>query len=164
MANRYLTLIRHAEAELGDSGDDFGRALSERGLEETRDLGLMLSSLVFSPDRILISAALRGRQTAHELAESLAWTQSMIHFREDLYLADREGLLFYLQELDPGTRHALILGHNPGLSEIRDHLSSDRGPDLSTCGVVHLELRVDSWTQVGMGCGRIVRVDQLYGE
>ena len=67
-----LILFRHAKAERdSESGDDFDRPLAPRGRSEAKAMGEQLAALGFRPDLVLISPALRTRETWELAAEAL---------------------------------------------------------------------------------------------
>ncbi len=113
MAQRSLTLMRHATAGLA-SDRDHTRPLTPDGLDEARRVGARLVERAEVPDRILASTALRCRQTRDALCAGLG-LEVETEFGDALYNASAEKLLDSLACQDaPGA--LLILAHNPGVS------------------------------------------------
>jgi len=112
-----LILMRHAKAERGSpSGRDRDRPLSSRGVEDARRMGRTLAARGLKPDRALVSAAVRTRQTWDLVHDSLGDVEVAI--MDDLYEADAD-LLRARIETEMDTAGCLILvGHNPGIHQL----------------------------------------------
>ena len=68
-----IFLVRHGDA-IGASGLDEHRALSVRGREETRALGLALAERIGGFDRVICSPLVRAVQTAELLAAAIGFS------------------------------------------------------------------------------------------
>lgn len=113
-----LTLLRHGLAEPAAAGSDFARELNARGIAQARAAALALQHAGLPPlDRILSSPALRTRQTALQVMQALALDEASLQLDERLYLASAETLLEVIRD-QRGARHLLLVGHNPGLSDL----------------------------------------------
>ena len=53
-----------------------------------------------------------------------------------------------MREADAEIQHLVVVGHNPGLSELWDWLCDKEGFGLPTCGVARLELGISRWNQL----------------
>jgi phosphohistidine phosphatase len=153
---RLLTLIRHASASGGPSGPrgDFDRVLDPRGRQEASAMGLRLAELDARPERLIASAAARARQTATRLAEALEIPTSKIELVGDLYCAGTQTLIEFTRTLDPTLHHVVLVGHNPGISELCSWLCDTEVPPMPTCAVVRTELADTRWADVWPGCAR----------
>ena len=59
-----------------------------------------------------------------------------------------------MQELGGIARHLLVVGHNPGLTEFADPLSSERSLDnLPTCSAYSLEFDIKNWGELESSTG-----------
>jgi phosphohistidine phosphatase len=122
-----LTVLRHGLAESTSRGGDFTRELLPRGIQQARLAGQSLTALNPRPDRVLVSPASRTLHTAQCALEELALPSECLQLEPRLYLASLDTLLDLVDLLDaddtrdshdvPAT-HVLIVGHNPGLSEL----------------------------------------------
>jgi phosphohistidine phosphatase len=124
---RRLILLRHAKSDWPDVPDR-DRPLAKRGRRDAPRIGRWLHEHGYQPDVVVVSDAARTRQTwdlvAPELGESPA-----VHFEPRAYAASSLTLLYLAQELPARYRTALLIGHNPGLSELAASLA---GPPEST--------------------------------
>ena len=129
-----LTLLRHghAIAETPAGAGDAERVLSAAGLAEARDAGRRFAARFGSCDLMLVSAAARTRQTAD--AAMTGGLQAKVTCTDRrLYLATPAELLEVVREQADGCEHVLLVGHNPGLSELAARLARDPGfPGLGT--------------------------------
>ena len=114
----HLTLLRHGLAATLSTTGDFARELETRGWDQARAAAFVLQqSGLPLPDRILCSPAMRTRQTAARVMQELALDEALLQLDQRLYLASAETLLEVVgEQRDP--RHLLLVGHNPGLSEL----------------------------------------------
>jgi phosphohistidine phosphatase len=146
---RRLTLLRHGHAEREDPQGDAERALTRRGEQEAWSGAARLAALGLAPQRILASAAVRTRQTASIAQASFGLAGAALTLEPRLYLADTLTLLEVIAEVGPEVEHLLVVGHNPGLSELV-HLLAPRGGfgSLETGAWATLETPVRAWGEL----------------
>jgi phosphohistidine phosphatase len=140
-----LTLLRHAQADnpLPDQ-QDWDRPLTRRGTLDATEMAQRLRKSHAAPQLILSSPAIRTKQTAELFAAALA--TPAISFDENVYLASAKQLLLTVQQQLSSTHHLLLVGHNPGISELADLLSKERGIDgMPTASWVTMELSLPTW-------------------
>lgn len=119
-----LILLRHAQTESAVAeDDDRQRALSEEGLAQARQAGQWLLGQDCKLGLILYSPALRARQTAEAVHDSLP--QSDLREVEGIYEASPGELLALLDE-QPTSDTVMIVGHNPGLERLLGLLTNGR--------------------------------------
>lgn len=162
MSKRLLTLIRHAEAGAphGSRIADHNRPLTERGRRDASRLGALLSSRGFMPDCLWSSDAERAQTTARILGQAIALSDSELDIRSGLYLAHMGTLCDAIREASDDLGHLVLVGHNPGLSELWDWLCDKQGFGLPTCGIARLELDLSRWSQLERGCAHLVEFDR----
>lgn len=121
-----LSLLRHAKSSWDDPGlSDFDRPLAARGRDAAPRVGQWMGQWMAQwtaqtgavPDLVLCSTARRTRETLDLIAPFLRVHPPVV-FEEGLYHAEAPALLRRLQGLQPPVRHALLIGHNPGLHEL----------------------------------------------
>ena len=82
-----LILFRHGKAEPESaSGEDFDRHLAARGHRESAAMGAHLAELGFLPDVVLVSPAMRTRETWAAVEPHMPKAQA--RFDDELYHAD----------------------------------------------------------------------------
>lgn len=111
---RKLILMRHAKAESkAASGDDFDRALAERGYRDAVIMGRVLAEAGLTPDLALVSAAERTRQTWAGLVET--FTDTPVRFERKLYNASSHVIRDSVERVAEEAGTILVVGHNPGI-------------------------------------------------
>lgn len=157
--NRYLFLLRHAEAEQDAPGGDINRALTPRGTESAVLVGEQLRTRGERVQKICSSTALRARQTARCVCTYLGYKADDIDWRPELYLASPGDLHAFLSAAPPRCESLLLVGHNPGLQGLLRFLAAPDSlpPDssMSTATVAKLETSGD-WDALQPGCARLV--------
>ena len=118
----YLYILRHAKSDWsGPGGSDFERGLTGRGTKDARRIGQWLRDHDHSPDRIISSPAARAKET---LAAVLSRVEKRpVVFEETLYQAGLATLLACIRRYKTDAQSLLLLGHNPGLSDLARYLS-----------------------------------------
>ena len=136
-----LYFFRHAKSSWDDLHlDDFKRPLSERGLKNSEMLNAFLKSKRISFDKVYSSSSVRTEITCSVGLEGI-YDFEKVTFLDDLYHASAEHLEDFLQrKLDDES--VLVVGHNPGLSNVVSHLTH-RDIYLRTCDLISLEPKVN---------------------
>lgn len=154
-----LILVRHAKAARNETAQaDMERPLAERGTRDAPEMGKRLRTRGVQPDLMLSSPALRALETARLLAAPLDYTSGRIAVEQRLYPGEAPRVLEVIRGLDPGLKRVLLVGHNPGLSELAHRLTGER-TDLPTCAVVELTFDADAWSKIGSAAPSRVRLD-----
>jgi phosphohistidine phosphatase len=145
-----LTLMRHANAQWNDPQiSDFDRPLNRRGSSEAEAMGRRLLELQLVPSILLTSSARRAEQTADLVARELGVSTRNIRTEESLYLAPPEDILRIVQSTGPRISHLLVVGHNPGISELAQLLAPNRRlAELSTGAMGSFTFETNSWAGV----------------
>jgi phosphohistidine phosphatase len=118
---RRLVLFRHAKAERhAASGEDFDRALTERGRRDAQTIGRALGEAGVKPGLALVSASVRTRETWE--ASGLGSDATEVRFERGLYNASAGQLRRAVEAVEdaPETppETIVLVGHNPGLHEL----------------------------------------------
>ncbi len=132
-----LMLMRHAKSDWSSYTADIDRPLSKRGRQDAVRMGVYLNQQKLVPDRMVVSAAQRTRETAGLLLNNLPVAEKNVIIDRELYLADMETLCELIKLYaggDPRSwQRLLILAHNPGMDNMVNYLASTR-PSLSASG------------------------------
>jgi phosphohistidine phosphatase len=158
---RQLTLVRHATAAPAHAGQqDWERPLEASGVRDAHKMGERLRAAKTKPDLFLSSPAVRALTTAQCIAQEIGVPLEAIQKCERLYLSAPKDLLALVCELGGTAQHLLIVGHNPGISEFADQLSSEgRIETMPTCAVVQMEFDIECWRDLAWGLGINVLFD-----
>ena len=155
-----LIIVRHAKSSWKDSGlDDRERPLNRRGERDAPEMGARLARRGERPDLIVSSPAVRALTTARIIAGKLDYARKDIVVVSRLYGADVDELLDVIRSADESAATLMLFGHNPGLTELANHLGPRPIPNLPTCGVLHLRFEADTWPVVGYARGDEILFD-----
>ena len=135
-----LVLLRHAAAEAARPGlSDIDRPLSPKGRAEALDAGRCIVAARLRIDWLLVSPALRARATATLVAAELDRSEP-VHIESALYPGKPDEILQSLRRSAPGVGSVLMIGHNPGLSELAQRFHRVQPPiELRTAGICCIE-------------------------
>jgi phosphohistidine phosphatase len=109
---------------------------------------------------MLTSRAKRALQTAKLVAEELGYRRDDLAIDDSLYLAAPERILAVVAKQDDGVESLLLVGHNPGLTNLVNHLVPELGIDnLPTTGVVAVDFDVERWRNVASAAAKLAFYD-----
>lgn len=143
---RSLLLLRHAQAERGSAKLDGDRRLTSDGRDDARRLGTVLVTSAFVPDALVSSPARRAIETASTLAKSMGF-QRAVELDEGLYRGGADGFRDALCKLPIEARCALVVGHDPTISQMVERLTGT-SVGLPPGGLAALRIAVDEWARI----------------
>ena len=147
-----LLLVRHAKSSWNNPDQrDLDRPLNQRGEYDAPEMAQRLANSGLQADQLVSSPAVRAMMTARYLIESLGMGENQIRQAKEIYEAGLGDLLGVLQGFDDSHDSVILVGHNPGLTVLNYCLSGYPINNLPTCGMVHVELAVTSWSEVEEG-------------
>ena len=153
---KHLILVRHAKSSWKDSElDDHDRPLGKRGERDAPYMAKILRDKKMDVDLMVSSTAVRAFDTAKEFAKKLDYKKEKIVRASDLYLAEADGMLDYVQRLDDDYKTVMMFGHNPGITWFANLLSNGSIENIPTCGIVAIDFKVKSWSDVSSGSGSL---------
>jgi phosphohistidine phosphatase len=153
---RRLTLIRHAKSSWDDPElTDFERPLNARGRRDAPEMAQRTKALGKPPLQLISSPALRAITTARIFAEVWRLPLEDIVIEPRLYDASSARLLQLIGDIEDEPSHAIIVAHNPGLSELCHALASCPFRELPTTGVVSLNLNIERWSAIAPDSGHV---------
>ena len=129
---------------------DHERPLAERGRRDAPEIGKWLAEHVGRVDLVLCSTATRARQT-WELAGAGLGEAPPVRYEDRIYQAQP---LSVLDELPDEVGTAVLVGHNPALTELVSLLSGE-AHELKTSAVVVLRW-TGTWADVHARPARVV--------
>lgn len=155
-----LYLIRHAKSSWENTAlSDFERPLNDRGERDAPVMGQRLKIRNVTPDLILSSPANRAFKTATIIAASIGYPAEKIKTDKNLYHAEDAELLRIVQQLDDAHQCVWLFGHNPGLTDFVNQLTTEFIDNIPTCGIVACSLAVTTWDEVDWKKGTVVYFD-----
>lgn len=162
---RRLLLLRHAKTEGFEPGrDDRARALVERGRSDAARIGAYMASHKLKPDRVIVSPAVRARETWQQMAQAMQPPPAVTTL-DQVYEATTDDIIAAILATPPDVRALLIVGHNPSLHEAALTLIASGNIDarealrekLPTSGLVVIDFAFDDWSKLHPQGGRLDR-------
>jgi phosphohistidine phosphatase len=179
-----LVLLRHAKSAWPENVPDQMRPLAGRGRRAAPVAGRWLWAEGYVPDLVLCSTAQRARQT-WQLAESGlldaakggepgragAGGAPPVSYERDVYHASAAGLLDLLHRQPASVRTLLVVGHEPGMTELALTLTGaaePAGAQASVSGLARLRAKFPTaaiavlasagdWSRLEPGQARLTR-------
>ncbi len=147
---RRLILLRHGKSGWDDARlDDFDRPLAPRGLRDVPEMGRRLARRGQQPDLIISSAALRAISTARAVARELGYREDRIVTDAGLYHASPDTMLSFVRRAPDDIATVLLVGHNPGMTDLANQLAEIRLDNMPTAGMLCVEFdRAPSWSDI----------------
>ncbi|QAY62427.1 histidine phosphatase family protein [Xylanimonas allomyrinae] len=136
MSARRLVLLRHAKAEPGrDRVPDEMRPLTTNGRNQATRVGKAFAGAGLVPDLVLVSTALRTRQTWELLSRQVDDLAADVQLRAELYEASVADVLDLVREADDGVGTVLVVGHEPTMAAAAAHLAGPGSDDAALAQV-----------------------------
>lgn len=164
---RRLILLRHAKTETdAPSGHDHDRRLDDRGRSDAAEIGRWIGRNPPFPDLVLVSTAVRARQTWDLVWEAMQdrVPAPEVEIVDDIYGAEPTQLLRMVRMASASDPNRLMLvGHNPGMHELALMLAGNGDKaarkaleeNLPTSGLAVLDFDTDDWTEVAFRRGKL---------
>lgn len=144
-----LYLLRHAKSSWADTSlPDRERPLAPRGERDATKMSKRWSQRHVKPDLIMSSPAVRALATAKVVAQGLEYKTQQITVDDRLYAATEDALIAVIESLDDTLDRVMLVGHNPGFTELAHHIDSEI-THMPTCALAEFRFQVDSWAGIG---------------
>ena len=139
-----LYLLRHAKSSWESYEDDHDRVLSERGRNDASTLGEYLHKNNINFENTLCSSSQRTRETISIINTVSPHSIDEINYLDSLYHASSNKIKGIIQNYS--NKSLLIVGHNPGVSELISDLLKSNFVDYPTCVFAQFKLTSDDVT------------------
>lgn len=154
---RTLLLMRHAKASASTAGiADVDRPLLDEGRDAAARVGAFLKRENLRLDVALSSSAIRAQETIESVLRAAG---SSLKVRPDQRLYDGGSLrlIEVLSEVDDNLETILLVGHNPVLEDLVQHLTGE-SVHLSPATLTHVELVTEKWSEIDAAKNKLRRV------
>ncbi len=159
-----LLLLRHANSgSVQENIPDIDRPLNDRGRTAAHKLAQYMCEEGLTADFALCSPALRARETMDQLSVVFP-KKPKIEINSAIYGADVSTLLDCLRSISKDIDRALLIGHNPSISDLASTLAGDReskeissmGNKFPTSALAIFEFN-NFWLELDPTCATFVR-------
>jgi phosphohistidine phosphatase len=152
-----LYLLRHAKSSwAAPDQKDYDRPLDERGLQDAPEMAARLKARGVSVDLVVSSPALRALSTARIVCEVLGKGHACILENRQIYLAGSPKLQQLISLFDESADSAMLVAHNPALTDLANDLARAGIENIPTCGLVTLSLPIEHWAELQPGIATLV--------
>jgi phosphohistidine phosphatase len=142
-----LTLFRHAKSSWAEPGlADHDRPLNDRGEHDAPLMAKRLVDAGIRPSLILSSTATRAWTTAKIVAREIGYPAEFLQRDPALYLASRKALLDVISRQENGFNNIVLIGHNPGLTDLAELLVPCVTDNLPTSGFLSVNIDIEDWS------------------
>ncbi len=141
-----LIFVRHGEANYV-AESDYKRNLTERGELQAEHTALMLLAHWFVPESVLCSPAVRAKETCRIICRKLNINTDDVQYFPKLYSHGFEAYLNEIIALD-GISIAMIVGHNPAISQLVNYFCKDEIFHLEPGASVAISFDADDWNLI----------------
>ncbi len=130
---KQLILLRHAKSVSQFTNSDFNRTLNEKGKKDAPEVAKAFKLLGIQPNIILCSTAIRTKETLalFRLDEPIEYLDGLYHAAaSDIY-----DIILKYQDYEI----IMVVGHNFGITNLANQLSTTGAAEMNTCGLYILE-------------------------
>ena len=151
-----LILLRHAKSSWKHQAlIDFERPLNNDGLLELMELQNWIDEKKIKPEIILCSPSVRTYQTFVLANRSLKVGPDNLKLDYELYESGLEQYITAVKQINPSINKLLIIGHNPAISMLAQHISNYQKEVLTGC-LLNIKLKINNWNKIQENCGTLV--------
>jgi phosphohistidine phosphatase len=144
-----LYLLRHAKSSWDDPElKDFERPLADRGRRDVPVMASRFQQRGSKLDCIICSPAARAKTTAKLMAEELGFDADEVASNPELYFAGAGMFLKAARLVDDHFESAMLVGHNPAITEFANLMTGAEIGNIPTCGLVQMSLPIESWSEI----------------
>ena len=146
-----LFLIRHAKSSWSAPDlKDEERPLNDRGNRDAPMVARRMAQNWPTPDKIVCSQTLRARETA-AIMRAFWWNERSIEINDALYNGSASSSLEIIARIPAEVNSLALVFHNPTITYLSNVLAQLSIPNVPTCGIVILRLKVASWKELEPG-------------
>jgi len=144
--------MRHAKSSRENPNlKDIERPLLPKGERRAMVISEKLGMNGITPDMILCSPAIRARETARIVVESLGLSNERIQIENDIYFGSITDMIDLLKTLPEDVESVVMVGHNPTITELCNRFNTFQIENLTTAGLVAFGFEADSWEHLSYG-------------
>lgn len=132
-------IVRHAKSSWADlSMRDIERPLNPRGNRDAPRIAQFISDRTPVIDLLLCSTSQRTRETAAHFDNHISFTK--VEYKEKIYHAPYTDIVDVIIGIPSEVSWAMVIGHNPGSTDLYNHFASSYLDNLPTCGAFLLSI------------------------
>ena len=118
-----------------------------------KKMSFELSEKIKKVDLLLSSSSKRTTQTSNYFLDSINVRSNI--FSENLYHSSSDLIFDFVLKINNKYNKTIIVGHNPGLTNIVNKLTNLKLDNLPTSGIVIIVFDVDNWKKINYKSGLV---------
>ncbi len=151
-----LFLVRHAKSSWENPDvKDHERPLLQKGIKRTEKIAEFLKRRKLTPGIIVSSHAVRANETAGLIAKHLSYPEEDIIIDEKLYLSGVNSIMNVIYALPEEKDSAMIVGHNPCMTQLVNLFLETKIETLPTTGLVCVAFDTKTWSDVPLAESKV---------
>ena len=155
-----LYLLRHAKSSRDDPElKDFERPLADRGMRDVPKMASRFLQRGDTVDFIITSPAMRAKTTAQMMADQIGFPADEVASNSKLYFSGAGSLFKVVRLIEEHSKSAMLVGHNPAITEFAHGMCVGRIEYIPTCGLLQLQFPVQSWEDIQENSGKLIYFD-----
>jgi phosphohistidine phosphatase len=143
---KQLLVIRHAKSSWDSANlKDFDRPLNQRGERDAPYMAKQVLNRGIKIDAFVSSPAARTLETCKYFVGAFGENVESIITVPSMYQAADVGFLKTVCGFDDKYTTVALFGHNTGLTDFVNELTTVRVDNVPTCGIYALKINIDRW-------------------
>jgi len=134
-----IYIVRHAKSSWADlTMSDKDRPLNARGNRDAPVMAQEIKAINPQIDGLFSSTSQRTRETSDHFKKHLEFGN--VTYQDKIYHAPYQDLIEVIHDIPEDMNIAMLIGHNPGSTDLYNHFATDYLDNLPTCGIFILEI------------------------
>ena len=152
-----IFVLRHSKSSWKDlSLGDFHRSLNSRGKTDAPIMSSYLSTRVDMIDFLHCSSAIRTYDTSKYFIERINFIN--IEYDESLYHSSSLEIINNIKYYDEQYNSAMIIAHNPGLTNFVNEITNIILDNLPTTGLVEINFDCAKWADISQENSTVIDI------
>ena len=152
-----IYVLRHAKSSWKDlTLGDFHRPLNSRGQTDGPMMSVYLSTRIDMIDFLHCSSSVRTYETSKYFIERIKFID--IQYDESLYHSSSSEIISNIKCYDEQYHSAMIIAHNPGLTNLINEISDISLDNLPTTGFVEINFDCTKWSDISIDNSTVVDI------
>ena len=150
-----LIIVRHCKSSWTDPNlSDFERPLNNRGNFDGELMSNYLRDKEKKIDKLISSTSKRTRLTTKYFSQKINFES--IDYLDALYHASYLDIINIIMEVENNLNLIMVIGHNPGLTELINYYTDMNLYNLPTTGIVKIKFKVSNWIDISKNKGFVI--------
>ena len=142
-----LIIVRHSKSSWKDmSLSDFNRPLNGRGKSDGPLMADYLKSKISKIDYLHSSSSVRTFETSKYFINQIQFGK--VEYDDSLYHSSATSILSMIKNYSEEFQSAIIIAHNPGLTNFINELTNISLDNLPTTGFAEINFNCDNWKKI----------------